>query len=94
MSFEKIYDILRKICNLYSDINNEIVYFQKGYTALHLASKKRKTNIVNLLGSLGADCNVENEVIIAPAHEIMAPFVLRKFILQTRIRSHPVGLDV
>ena len=29
-----------------------------------------------------------------PAHEIMVLFVLRKLILQTRMRSHPVGLDV
>ena len=29
-----------------------------------------------------------------PAHEIMALGVLRKLILQTRMRSHPVGLDV
>ena len=29
-----------------------------------------------------------------PVHEIMALFVLRKLILQTRIRSHPVGLNV
>ena len=29
-----------------------------------------------------------------PAHDIMALFVLRKFILQTGMRSHPVGLDV
>ena len=28
------------------------------------------------------------------AHEIMALFVLRKLILQMRIRSHPVGLDL
>ena len=32
--------------------------------------------------------------IIEPAHEIMSLFVLRKLILQTRMRSHPVGLDV
>ena len=31
---------------------------------------------------------------IEPEHEIMALFVLRKLILQTRMRSHPVGLDV
>ena len=31
---------------------------------------------------------------IEPAHEIMALFVLRKFILQTCMRSHPVGIDV
>ena len=29
-----------------------------------------------------------------PAHEIMALFILRKHILQTRMRNHPVGLDV
>ena len=29
-----------------------------------------------------------------PTHEILAPFVLRKLILQIRMRSHPVGLDV
>ena len=29
-----------------------------------------------------------------PAHEIMAFFVLRKLILQTRMGSHPVGVDV
>ena len=29
-----------------------------------------------------------------PSHEIMAHFVLRNLILQTHMRSHPVGLDV
>ena len=29
-----------------------------------------------------------------PAHEIMALFLLRKLILQTHMRSHPVRLDV
>ena len=29
-----------------------------------------------------------------PSHEIMVLFVLRKFILQTGMRSHPAGLDV
>ena len=29
-----------------------------------------------------------------PSHENMAPFVLRKIILQTRMRSHPLGQDV
>ena len=29
-----------------------------------------------------------------PAHEIMVFFVLRELILQTRMRSHPVGLNV
>ena len=31
--------------------------------------------------------------LLEPAHEIMALFVLRKLILQTRMRSHPEGLD-
>ena len=29
-----------------------------------------------------------------PTHEILALFVLRKLILQTHMRSHPVGLDL
>ena len=29
-----------------------------------------------------------------PCHDIMALFILHKLILQTRMRSHPVGLDV
>ena len=29
-----------------------------------------------------------------PSHEIMILFILRKLILQTHMRSHPVGLDV
>ena len=28
-----------------------------------------------------------------PTHEIMVLFILRNLILQTRMRSHPVGLD-
>ena len=31
---------------------------------------------------------------IEPAHEIMVLFVFRKLILQTRMRSYPVELDV
>ena len=34
--------------------------------------------------------NIQTE----PCHEVMVLFVLRKLILQTRMRSHPVGLDV
>ena len=33
-------------------------------------------------------------IIIEPAHEIMALFILRKLILQTCMHCHPVGLDV
>ena len=34
------------------------------------------------------------EIVEKPAHEIMALVVLRKLILQTSMRSHPVRLDV
>ena len=44
------------------------------------------------------NCNMavvgQTQSINKPAHEIMALFILRKFILQTRMRSHPVGLGV
>ena len=36
----------------------------------------------------------EKTTTLEPAHEIMALFVFRKLILQTRTCSHPVGLDV
>ena len=35
-----------------------------------------------------------DSTIFEPAHEIMALFVLRNLILQTRMRSHPAELDV
>ena len=35
-----------------------------------------------------------NQCTSGPCHEIMVRLVLRKRILQTRMRSHPVGLDV
>ena len=34
------------------------------------------------------------QYLFEPTHEILALFVHRKFILQIRMRSHPVGLDV
>ena len=45
---------------------------------------------VNLVLNISLSTNLPNE----PAHEIMALFVLRKLILQTRMCRHPVGLDV
>ena len=41
-----------------------------------------------------AGSNVYHDVSIEPCHEIMVLSVLCKLILQTRRRSHPVGLDV
>ena len=38
--------------------------------------------------------SIINKSVYEPAHEIMALFVSNKLILQTRMRSHPVGLDV
>ena len=40
-----------------------------------------------------AFCSYSNRK-IEPTHEILALFVLRKCILQIRMHSHPVGLDV
>ena len=37
---------------------------------------------------------LHNQKQFEPPHEIMALFVLCKFILQTHMHSHPVGLDV
>ena len=34
------------------------------------------------------------KILNEPAHEIMALFILRKFIIQTRMHNHPVGLDI
>ena len=36
-------------------------------------------------------CSLLDQLSFEPAHEIMVLFVLRKFILQTRMRRHPVG---
>ena len=33
-------------------------------------------------------------MVFEPSHEIMVLFVLRKLIFQTRMRSHPLGLDI
>ena len=48
--------------------------------------------VLSCRGSLKDDAEKQNR--FEPAHEIMVLFVLRKRILQTRMRSHPVGLDV
>ena len=43
----------------------------------------------------GIDCEKTNwKRRFEPSHEIMFVFILRKLILQTRMRSHPVWLDV
>ena len=42
----------------------------------------------------GTDESNPEKRINEPAHEIMVLFVLGKLIRQTRMRSHPVGLDV
>ena len=53
---------------------------------LQLIKKKRKKKTKTK--------NKQTNKTYEPAHEIMALFILRKLILQTRIRSHPVGLGV
>ena len=58
-------------------------------------------NELNMKRLAGKTTKQPNERVISgqthsnePSHEIMTLFVLRKLILQTRMRSHPVGLDV
>ena len=52
-----------------------------------------KPDSMNLRSSIIAGIGAVNQVkgLFEPAHEIMALFVLRKLILQTRICGHPVG---
>ena len=52
-----------------------------------LPGKSQKTEYMKISEGLKSTSNES-------AHEIMALFVFRKLILQTRMRSHPVALDV
>ena len=38
--------------------------------------------------------DTQKNAVIEPSHEVMVLFLLRKLVLQIRICSHPVGLDV
>ena len=58
-----------------------------------MSSRRTKRAIISWAGSLAQNF-LGISTINEPAHEIMAFFVLRKLNLQTRMRSHPVGLDV
>ena len=62
-----------------------------GFVVLHSFSDTKRTTL--LLENVPDDFHTASEK-FDPSHEIMALFVLRKFILQTRMRNHPVGLDV
>ena len=71
--------------------SNEINTWHKRATArLPILVATATMDYFARLGYSSAEWQFEYEL----AHEIMALFVLRKFILQTRIRCHPVGLDV
>ena len=73
-----------KSCN-YSNLSTK-----KFVTNKNLA-RKNNNNFWYLLDCFPAHVQqTSNE----PSHEIMALFVLRKLILQTCMRSYPVGLDV
>ena len=58
--------------------------------ALGLTASGLTTNVRNSRSNY----TIIHLTILEPVHEIMALFVLHKLILQTRMRSHPVGLDV
>ena len=67
-------------------------YYLFGWLALTVVSVIQVQYILHLVLltiPLDSVC-ISNE----PSHEIMALFVLRKLILQVRMRSHLVGLDV
>ena len=46
------------------------------------------------MNSVFQGANHNQRLTVEPCHETMVLFVLRKLILQTRMRSHPLGLDV
>ena len=88
---------VRKICTIKSEFQKR--KYQKFCEKSNHFSKGRQLKSVTSLHLTGevekglkccAACDPSNE----PAHEIMALFVLSKLILQTRMRGHPVGLDV
>ena len=50
--------------------------------------------VLVVIATVGIMINLKKTSLFEPAHEIMVLFVLRKLILQTRMRGHPVGLAV
>ena len=62
----------------------------KKYTCWQTKSFALKKNVLTADMSPNGTKKRKNE----PTHEILALFVLRKFILQIRMRNHPVRLDV
>ena len=56
----------------------------------HTEVGENKIELCDLKRDLLSHPNITNE----PCHEIMVRFALLKRILQTRMRSHSVGLDV
>ena len=78
-----IYDRFRRI----DHITENKIFSKEGFAKFRHCKSPKRICILFLLFmfSLGP---------FEPSHEIMTRFVLRKLILQTRMHSHPVGLDV
>ena len=72
----------------------EILKDIPGYTMiLKSVLKQQIQNLVRYMYIRLYTCIVKKHN-FEPSHEIMVLFVLRKLILQTCMRSHPVGLEV
>ena len=69
-----------------------LTFYSKNNFFFYFALRQQIPQALLLL-SLG-HVGETNDWSFEPSHEIMVLFVLRKPILQTRMRSHPVGLDV
>ena len=86
----------------YASLKNEFTEDEKWHNLMRwlkcwfhykrLFTNSQGLELVQVDLDLTADKNSHS--VFEPAHEIMAFFVLRKLILQTRMRSRPVGLDV
>ena len=61
---------------------------------IFLPSLPRRSQVTKLWQKPQTTMGIHQRSPNEPAHEIMVLLVLCKFILQTRMRSHPVGLDV
>ena len=70
-----------------------LVCTETGTWDLNISFQCNATMTSGWLSNFVLICAIVSES-FEPCHEITVLFVLRKFILQTRMRSHPMGLDV
>ena len=89
-----------KYCILMGKVTRGFSYLfciSRSVLFLQLVTKLGKMflDLISLLPAVEVQSDKKRYVFVnEPAYEIMALFGIRKSILQTRMRSHPVGLDV